>query len=86
MSMSIPFERGQIFVSADPRDEGRRLIVLEAPHFGAPAGEGAARVATIAEDGRHVRQRWVNVAQFHDTAVTAAGEVRKRGYVLESEW
>lgn len=79
--MSREFRNGQIFISADPRDEGRRVMVLSVGGHHRP---GEVYVGTVSSSGKVVRQRWMKTDQFHNTAVTAAGEVRKRGYILES--
>lgn len=83
MSMSRPFEVDQVFVSADPRDEGRRVIVLGLP--ASYGGYGTVGVGTLTDTGRVIRQRRIQANQFHDSAVTATGEPRKRGYILEEQ-
>lgn len=81
MSMSIPFERGQQFVSADPRDEGRTVQIVSAGHH----RPGTVYVGTVSDTGKLLRQRWMSKAVFHDSAVTGKGEPRKTGYILIRE-
>lgn len=80
MSMNIPFTRGQVFVSADPRDKGRRIQVVS----GGRHRPGEVLVGTIGESGKLLRQRWMNTGQFHDSKWTRSETVRVTGYVLES--
>ena len=85
MPMRTPFEKGQVFVAADPRDEGRRLIVLRLPVGYSLNYGGSPYVATIDDrTGKHLRPRYVSGNQFHDDAITQQGRPRVSGYILES--
>ena len=75
-------EKGQIYVAADPRDEGRRIVVLAARGVFA----ATVSVATITPDGREVRPRSIQASQFHESAITIEGKPRKTGYILERNW
>lgn len=77
MGMNIPFTPGQRFVAADPRDEGRTLQIIS--HY---PGHNPW-VGTLGADGKVRRQRYVDAAQFHDSATTKTGAPRVTGYILE---
>lgn len=69
-------ERGQIYRSADPRDN------ITVKVTSALERAGWVGVVTLTEDGREVRPRSVNVRRFHRLGVTRNGTERRTGYVL----
>lgn len=43
------------------------------------------RVATLTDDGREVRVRWLNASQLYGSAITPTGQPRRTGYRLVDE-
>lgn len=78
-------ERGQVYVSANPRDEGRVRIRIKgwAPYGAGHWGAGKAQVVSLTESGKEVRPRSISLSALHDSPRTPDGRPRRTGYVLE---
>ncbi len=76
-------EGGQVYVQVKSdyyTGERRRIVVLRAPGL---SDRRKALVATLTENGRRIRARWINVAELHEDILTRHGHPRRNGYALE---
>lgn len=79
--MTHRIEIGQEYAICAAWPDDFRIRILGVPVRGAYGGD-KARIATITEDGRLIRERRVSVRQLHVEAATGRGQRRRTGYVL----
>lgn len=65
-------QEGNIYESADPRDNGRRIRVVTWNRFD--------QKALIESHPKGDRRRYVQASSLHDTPLTGKGERRRTGY------
>jgi Mn-dependent DtxR family transcriptional regulator len=79
---------GQVYESCQPvRSEsvyhpGSRHVRLKVVGY---TNRRKVWVATLTEDGREIRARWLEASQLHESGTTAAGLPRRTGYRLVQE-
>lgn len=81
MPMTIPFERGQRFHSAEPGEEN---VIVQVIAVGGSHRPGEIFVGTERNtDGKLIRQRWAKTDRFHDRmTLPVSGRRRTTGWVL----
>ncbi|HEX6518310.1 MAG TPA: hypothetical protein VF049_22305 [Nocardioidaceae bacterium] len=79
----MTIQPGQIYRPA--KGGPLRIKVVSKPHttWGLH-GYGKVDIVTLTGDGREVRRRPVETSQLHTTPLTANGQPRRTGYVLDS--
>jgi hypothetical protein len=80
---SMNVRPGQIFYSANPANNNRRIKVTGFPSDCNMWSRGKVNVVTIDDQGRELRPRLVKMSELHTTVLTRDGNSRRRGYILE---
>jgi hypothetical protein len=89
--MSHKIQRGQVYESCQPvrsmpgQHYTRIKVIGEPVSMHGLYGFGKVMVVTLAEDGREVRPRALEVDQLHDSGTTKTGQPRRTGYRLIKE-
>lgn len=67
-------EAGQVYASCDPRDSGRKILIMR-------YSPGALRADIVGHpDGKRFRR--ILASTLHDSLTTGAGQPRRTGYHL----